>query len=203
MEKEVKEFNTTTQDIELIKTQVSKANTIASSLEIKTPDDLIHATDILSRIKIVGKMIASKKDSIIKPLDTALRNARELFRPIEDEWAGAEKIVKMKMGVYHDAEILKAKKKLKKIEEQVASKKITKEKAVEKIEVITPSKKVEAKSGSIQFRTHRDVIIEDETKLTREYLLPNTVKIRKDALAGIEIKGVKVVEKQIVAGTIN
>ena len=192
-----------TKDLALIKTQVSKANIIAGSLEIKVPDDLVKATDILSKIKIVGKMITNKKEGITKPLNMALRNARELFAPIEEQWYGAEKIVKMKMVVFNNAERAKAEKKAETIEKKVESGKMTPEKAIEKLDTITPTKKVEAKSGSIQFRTIKEVIIEDETKLTREYLMPDMLKIKADALRGIKVNGVKVIEKQIVAGTTN
>jgi len=76
------------------------------------------------------------------------------------------------------------------------------EKAAEKIEEIIPQKNIITNNGAIQFRTIKDVVIEDETKLPREFLVPNMVKIRKVALEGVEIPGVKVVEKQTVAGII-
>jgi len=192
-----------TKELELIKSQVSKAEVIAGSLEIKVPDDMVNATDILSKIKIVGKMIAKKKESITKPLNEALRNARSLFTPLENQWSDAEKTVKMKMVMFNNAERIKAEKKMEKIEKKVESGKMKPELAIEKIDTIVPKNKVEAKSGSIQFRTIREVVIEDETKLTRKYLAPNIVKIKADALRGVKIKGVKVIEKQIVAGTTN
>lgn len=189
-----------TKELAPIKAQVSKAINAANALEIKTADQMVEATDILGKIKTVGKMIKQKKESITKPLNEALRNARAFFAPIEGQWNEAELIVKRKMIAYQQAEQAKAAKKTEKIEEKVESGKMSFDKAAEKIEQVTPEKTVEAKAGSVQFRTIKEVIIEDETKIPREYLVPDMVKIKKVALAGVSIAGVKVVDKQVVAG---
>lgn len=185
-----------------LKVQISKAETDANDLQIKTKDDLPMAAELLSEIKIVGKAITEKKESITKPLNLALKNARAFFAPVETQYENAERIVKNKMNDFQNAEIAKAAKKTEVIENKVEEGKMSFDKAVEKIEEITPEKKVEAKSGSIQFRTVKEVIIKDENKIPREYLVLDMVKIRKVALAGIEIPGVEVVEKQSVAGIV-
>lgn len=185
-----------------LKVQISKAETDANDLQIKTKDDLPMAAELLSEIKIVGKAITEKKESITKPLNLALKNARAFFAPVETQYENAERIVKNKMNDFQNAELAKAAKKTEVIENKVEEGKMSFDKAVEKIEEITPEKKVEAKSGSIQFRTVKEVIIKDENKIPREYLVLDMVKIRKVALAGIEIPGVEVVEKQSVAGIV-
>jgi hypothetical protein len=183
-----------------IKAQVTKAEAAANSLQVKTADDLTAATELLGKIKTVGKLITGKKESITKPLNEALKNARAFFAPLEQSWWNAEKIVKDKMIVYQNAELAKAAKKTEVIEKQVESGKMSFDKAADKIEAITPQKNVTTDAGAAQFRTVKEVVIEDESKLPREYLVPDMVKIRKVALAGIAIAGVKVVEKQAVAG---
>jgi len=190
-----------TRELAPIRVQASKAEGAATALQIKTADDLLLATEVLSKIKLVGKQITEKKEGITKPLNEALRNVRALFAPLETAWTNAEKIVKEKMVAYRNSALSKADEKTGAIERRVESGRLSFEKAVGKIEAITPQKTVEAKLGGIQFRTVKDVVIEDETKLPREFLVPDMAKIRKVALAGVEIAGVKVVEKQIVAGT--
>jgi len=188
------------QELAPLKMQVSKAVNAATALEIKTADQMTSATDILGKIKTVGKIIKDKKESITKPLNEALRNARAFFAPIEGQWNEAERIVKSKMLAYQQAEQIKAAKQTEKIEKKVEEGKMSFDKAAEKIEQATPEKTVEAKSGAVQFRTIKEVVIEDETKIPREYLVPDMVKIKKGALAGVSITGVKVVDKQVVAG---
>jgi hypothetical protein len=106
------------------------------------------------------------------------------------------------MLAFNQAELDKAKVQTEKITEKVETGKMSFEKAADKIQEITPEKNVESKSGAVQFRTVKEVVIEDENKVPREYLMLDMVKIRKVALAGVEIAGVKVVEKQVVAGIV-
>ena len=167
------------KELALLKVQISKAETAANDLQIKTKDDLPMAAELLSEIKIVGKAITEKKESITKPLNLALKNARAFFAPVETQYENAERIVKNKMNDFQNAELAKAAKKTEVIENKVEEGKMSFDKAVEKIEEITPEKKVEAKSGSIQFRTVKEVIIKDENKIPREYLVLDMVKIRK------------------------
>ena len=166
------------KELAVVKTQVNKSISTAQQLTIKTKEDLEGATVVLSKIKSVGKLIQQKKESITKPLNEALKNARDLFRPLEESWEEAERIVKQKMVVFQVAEEKKF--------EQASVK-------LEKID------KPETQIGNTIFKTIKKVIIKDEAKLPREYLLPNEVLIRKDALAGKEIAGVEVIEEKIVA----
>lgn len=188
------------KQLEPIKATVSKAEIAANNLEIKTKEDLVPATELLGKIKSVGKIIKDKKEGMTKPINEALKNIRSFFSPVELQFNNAETIVKRKMEIFNNAERLKAIKKTEVIEKKVEEGKMSFDKAVEKIESITPDRKVETESGAVQFRTIKEVIIEDEKLIPREYLVVDTVKVRKVALAGVEIPGVKVVEKQIVAG---
>lgn len=189
-----------TKELAVVKTQVSKAVATAQSLTIRGKDDLIVATDVLSKIKAVGKIIQAKKESITKPLNEALKNARDLFRPIEEQWQEAEKIVKDKIVAFQEIEAKKVAEKEAKIIEKVDAGELTFEKAAEKIKKIDRMEgKIEGKVGEITFKTIKKVIIKDASKLPREYLIPDEVKIRRDALNGIEIAGVEIIEEKIVA----
>jgi hypothetical protein len=189
-----------TKELAPFKATISKAETAATALQIKTVDDLTGATDLLGKIKTVGKAITQKKESITKPLNEALRNIRDFFRPVETQWANAEQIVKSKMIDYQNAELAKAAAETKKVEKKVEAGKMTFEKGAEKIEAVTPQKNVVAVSGAVQFRTIKEVVVDNETLIPREYLILDMVKIRKVALAGVSIPGVRVIEKQAVAG---
>jgi len=185
-----------------IQANVSKAEQAATQLSIKTDEDNNKASELLIKIKTVGKQIKDAKEKITKPANEILKNARAFFSPMEKQFDNAEFIVKGKMGEYKMAQDAKALKETQKIEAKVEAGKMSFEKAAEKIEAVTPQKSVETKSGGVQYRTIKEVILEDESKLPREYLVPDMVKIRKVALAGVEIAGVKVVDKQVVAGII-
>jgi len=189
------------KEISVIKTQISKAVSAANNLEIKTADDMPKAVDLLSKIKSVGKLITDKKKSITDPLNTALKNARGFFKPVEDEYANAEGIVKKKMLDYDIKAREQARKEAEKIEKKVESGKMSIEKASEKLDEAQPKKSVATAEGQVQFKTIKKVVIKDEKALPREYLMPDIMKIKKVALAGVEIAGVEVVEEKVVAGT--
>lgn len=190
------------QELAPIEAQVSKAEAAANALQIKTVEDLTVATELLGKIKTVGRMITSKKEGITKPANEALKNVRAFFAPIERQWEAAERIVKDKMVDYQSRQLAKAAKKTEVIEQKVEAGKMNFEKATEKIEAVTPQKNVTTDAGAAQFRTVKEVVIDDETLIPREYLMLDMVKIRKVALAGVGIPGVRVVEKQTVAGII-
>ena len=185
----------------LVKQQVTKAISAAEHLEIKTKEDLVVASSLLTKVKQVGKIIKERKEAITKPANEVIKSTRELFKPFEQQYAQAESIIKFKMVDFEASQQLAAKKKEEKIVDKVEGGKMSFEKGAEKIEDITPDKVIETSNGKSQFKTVKEVVIEDESKLPRKYLVPDMVKIRKDALDGQEITGVKVIDKTIVAGS--
>ena len=182
-----------------IKRQVSAVVNNANALQIATSKDLVKAADIRTKIKEVGRIIKEAKDRIVKPLNEAKANAMNLFRPVENEWYEAERIVSGKMVEFNKKEEEKAAKETAKIEEKVEKGKMNMEEAAEKIEAVAPENKVEGKNGSVHFRMIKRVIIEDQNKLPREFLIPDIDKINKVAKSGIAIPGVKVEIDKIVA----
>jgi hypothetical protein len=189
------------KELSVIKTQISKAISTAKTLEIATPEDMPSAVDLLSKIKTVGKLITAKKEAITKPLNESLKQIRAFFAPFEEEYEKAERIVKVKMIDFDNRMHLEAIKKQAVIEKKVSSGKMTMEKAADKLEDIIPKKSVATSEGAVSFKVIKEVIIVDESKLPREYMIPDLAKIKKVALAGIAIAGVEVQEKKIVAGT--
>ena len=181
-----------------IKTKVNKALQLSEEIIIKDESTLSQAIDFLKKIKETGKTIKEKKELITKPLNEGLKNARDMFRPIEDNYLMAEKNVKAKILEWNDKQEEIRKEKEKKLAERVDKGTMKMETAVKKIEAM-PEVSNEGKTGKISTRIVKKVIISNENKLPREYLIPNTQKIKKDALAGIKIDGVKVVEEKILA----
>lgn len=188
-----------------------------STLALKAANDisaiqdevqLTSASKILSRIKATQKLVKEKKEGITKPLNKALENVRELFRPIETSCKEAEGIVKGKMVEYSDKV---------KEENRIATEKLAKrvEKGTMKVETAankiteleTAPEQVHNEIGAAQFRIEREVVVEDESKIPTQYWVLDMVKVRKDVLgnaskgiAPLKIPGVKVIEKTSVSG---
>jgi phenylalanyl-tRNA synthetase alpha subunit len=191
------------KEITVVRQQVEKAQTAASNLTIKTSEDMTVATDLLSKIKQVGKLIKNEKEKITVPANEALKAARNFFAPFEKQVSDAEAEIKKKMIDYQ----VKNEKKIAEQQEKVAAKaesgKMDMDKALDKIGALEEKKQNTVSGeggGKAQFRTIKKVVIENPELLPREYLIPDEVKIRKAALAGMEIAGVKVVEEKTIAG---
>ena len=195
-------FNLT--DLSLYKAKITRVEKEALDLLIKSEEDLVRATDTLSKIKTVAKDIEGFKKGITDPINLALKNTRSLFYPLEEGWANAEMVVKQKMIDYRQAaerkRVEEEAKLLKKIEEG----KISVEKAAMKLETIPlVEKKIEGKKGEINFKKVWKYEVLDYTLLPMKYLQANSGAIWADVRSGqvTEISGVKIWSEEIVAGS--
>ena len=189
-----------TKELTVLKGQVSKLENQAEAVTIATQADYVNTIDLVSKLKETGKLIKDKKESITKPLNEALRNARDLFAPIEDQFIKAEAIVKTKLLDYKrmkDAEARTEEAKIVARVEKGTLKLETAEKKLDTIERIDTTTR--GAVGIVQIRKIRKVRIVDESLIPREYLKPDEVAIRKDALNGKTIPGVVIEEEEVIA----
>jgi len=191
---------TDNKELTVLKGQVSKLENQANTVAIATKEDYEAAIDLVSRLKETGSKIKATKESITKPLNEALRNARDLFSPIETQFSHAEAIIKSKLLEYKrkvDEAARAAEAKIANKVEAGTMKLETAEKKIDKIERVETTTK--GKVGEVQVRKIKKVRIVDAAKLPREYLIPDEVAIRRDALGGKEIAGVEVYEDEIIS----
>ena len=166
--------------------------------KIQSDNELEKVSKFFLDIRNYKLKIQEKKNSILRPLNEAIKNIRQLFFPIEKKLEDAELSVKKEIEKYHLEKEAKAEKEKQKIAEKVESGKISFEKAIEKVEKIEEApKNIQSENGIIGFRTIKKVVIENPELLPREYLVPDEVKIRRDVLAGKEIPGVKIYEEKV------
>lgn len=204
-----------------LKSQVSKLENQANAVTITTPEENALAIDLKAKLKDIGQTIKARKEEITKPLNVALKSARELFAPIEEQYETAENIVGRKLIGYKqkveaearmkekaiadklEAERIRLAKEVEagKITEAQAEKKLdTKlEKAEEKMGNLEKVEKTtQTKHGQVQFRKIRKVRITDLNLIPDQYWIIDEVKLRKDVLAGVVIPGAIIFEEEIV-----
>lgn len=192
-----------TKELVPLKAQISKLENQANEVQIKEQKDYEFAIDIVARLKDNGSKIKKLKESVTKPLNEALRNARSLFAPIEEQFTNAESIIKGKLLVYKqkvDEEVRQKEAAIAKKVEEGKLKLETAEKKIEKIERVENTTR--GKIGEISMRKIKKVRIVDEKLIPRNYLVPDMVAIRRDALSGISILGVEVYEEETIAAGI-
>lgn len=187
----------------LIKRQAEGADKVAKEIIIKNQNDFEKASELFLKVKQAGKYIASEKEKMTRGLLDTLANIRSFFKPYEIMQSNAEKEVGSKILAYQLEEEKKSQIKIDAVVEKVEKGKMTFEKANEKIETLEVAKKVEVNTGAVQFKTIRDYEIIDEKLIPKKYWVLDLVKLRKDALDGVEIPGVKVVEKKIINSKLN
>lgn len=195
-----KEIKIDTKEVSVIKGQLSKAETAVVALKITDAESQKQAIDVLAKIKSLGKMIRERKEEITKPLNIALKSARELFRPLEEQFDSAEGMLNGKLLTYHRQVEQEAKAKEAKIAEQVEKGKIsidTGAKKMDKIERVETTTKGDR--GTFQVRKVKDIEVTDASVVPMQYRVLDMVAIRRDALKGVEIPGVRVIEKEIAA----
>ncbi len=187
----------------LIKRQAEGADKVAKEIIIKNQNDFEKASELFLKVKQAGKYIASEKEKMTRGLLDSLANIRSFFKPYEIMQSNAEKEVGSKILAYQLEEEKKSQIKIDAVVEKVEKGKMTFEQANEKIETLEVAKKVEVNTGAVQFKTIRDYEIIDEKLIPKKYWVLDLVKLRKDALDGVEIPGVKVVEKKIINSKLN
>lgn len=188
------------KEVSLVKQQATKALNAATELTIASADDMVKATDLLSKIKTVGKMIKERKEQITKPLNEALSSARDLFRPIEDDTSAAEKVIKGKMLTFQAAEEAKARKEEERIAARVEKGTMRADTAAEKMQnIVQAPTAVQGKVGAVKTMTIKKYRIVDETKIPREYLIPNMPAITEALKAGTVVPGAEMYEEKVIS----
>ena len=187
-------------EIVALKEQLSGPQNVANNLEIKTQDDANKAADILKEISEVEKVVIARKESITKPIMASLSVIRDMFRPIENDCAGAKKTIKNKILVWQTNEEIRIEKEKNRIENRVEKGTMRADTASGKLEALgeAPTKS-EGSVGKVSTRTVTKVRITDESLIPRAYLVPDMKKITEAIIRdNLEIAGVeKYEEKQL------
>lgn len=189
-----------TKELVALKGQASKLGNRANAVGIETQEDYAAAIDFVTELKDFGSKVKNKKESITKPLNEALRNVRELFAPIERQFDEAEQVLKTKILIYKRKKDEEAKAQEAKIAQRVEKGTLKLETAERKIEDIERVENTtRGNVGEVQIRKVKKVRIVNGALIPREYLIPDIVAIRRDALGGKTIEGVEVYEEEVVA----
>jgi len=189
MKTEIIELNTA----EAIKIAEEKAMTLAdnSRIKVNSQPTLDQAKISLTQVKEIKKIVQEKKDSVVKPLNEALKNTRALFKPIEDKVDIIETYLKGEVLRYNTKLLQEQRKR-----EEEAQAKIeagaTFEEATKSVE------RIEKKIDAIPTRKIKRLKITDASKIERQFLIPDEQAIKEALLAGIKVGGCELVEEEII-----
>lgn len=185
---------TTEKELMPLKKKVQTLADKVGSLEIKNAEDLKNAVSILSQMNQYADSVKEKKELLTKPLNEALKAARDMFKPIEETYDDAIQSLRSKMSAYQTEQVRIQKEEETKIANRIGEGKgkLKIEKAMKKMEsVVVPSKEVASTQGLVQFREVKKFEVVDIKALPLEYLMPNEALIQKAMKEGKELKGVR------------
>lgn len=187
------------KELTVIRGQTIKALAAAEDISIKTDTDMEAAADVLSKIKKVGKLIKERKEAITRPMMESLNSTRDLFKPLEQSHASAESIIKTKMLAYQHEVAEKNRIEQERLAARVEKGTMKQETAGEKISNQQEVKKTaEGKIGKVTTRKITKYRVVDESKLPREFLIPNMSKITEALKAGQEVPGAEGYQEDVI-----
>ncbi len=183
------------KEIAVVEKKVNKTVALAESVVVSTDEEMLKAGELRKEIKDLGKEIEARKKEITDPLNKALKSARDLFRPLEDGFATAEKLLTGKMLSYQKKQDDKRKEVEAKTLADLESGKIKESTAEKRLEKAPEPIK---RSEDFHTRTVKKFRIVDPLAIPRQYLVPDEVKIRGAMMAGTEVAGVEFYEDKIL-----
>ncbi len=152
-----------------------------------------QAQDLLNNVGKIKKELKEKKESVTKPLNTALKNFRELFRKAEEKVEEIDGAIRSAIVSFQIKIEKETEEKKRELAQKISEGKIEGEKALQKLE------KIEEKTQLVSTRKIQEIVIVDANLIPREYLLPDMVAIRRALLSGMPVSGVELREKIIAS----
>lgn len=153
----------------------------AETLEIKTQEHLVVATELLSSMNKVMDAITAEKEKVTRPLLDALAAERGRWKPIETRFKEAIDPLRQKISKYQ-TELIRQQDKIAK---QTASGKLS----IEAATALVPSDKIETAMGSLTFREKAELRITDKKKVPEKYWIIDEDKLLADLKAGKLVPG--------------
>ena len=191
------------KELTVVKTQITKATSAAQSLTIEDADGMARGSELLLKIKEVGKFIKERMEAPVKRAYQAYKDIKDeqekTFGAYVKNYEDAERLVKTKMVEYQTELEKKAKEEELRLAQKVQSGYLKPETAIERMAAIeVPENKTKVDGGTVSFRIDKIAVIDDKSKLPLEFLLPDMVAINRAIREGREIPGVRVEERKVV-----
>ena len=181
--------------------EVSPLLAQAESLDIKDPESLEEATEFLSNLNAKLDQVIDSRETITKPLNEALKQARLKYKPVETALESAIDVIRDKMSAYATEIDNERKKKEKMIQDKLENGKMSVPTALKKLDTLdNVPKTVSSNSGSVSFRAFDKLKIVDPLLVPRQYLEINEKVVLDDLKNGIKVAGCEI---EVIQITVN
>lgn len=189
-------MNTEDTRVVAIRNDVAPIIQEAESITVLTSEsDVIHATEVLSKLNKTLDRVDEEKSKILDPLKEAAKAEKARWEPIETAFKGAVDRLRGMLSKYQTEKIKKQKEDEAKILERTKEGRgnFTPETAIRKLgEVDAPVAKVQTEEGGLSFRPKDTLKITDETLIPRKYLVVNESMLLTDLKSGLTVPGAEI-----------
>jgi hypothetical protein len=181
-----------------------KAERISEAIEVNNDTEEQMAIDSLSDIKRFQKQVEDARKSEVDPFNKLVKRINDIFRPIGDGLAKSEETIKGKIKAWRIAkeEIrrVEERKQMEEYQKKIAEEQAKAKKEKREAEIIVPPPAIIptqtiGTQGKAPTRKVWKFEVVDETKIPRQYLVIDEVKIRAAIKSGLkEIDGLRIYE---------
>lgn len=173
-----------------------KTTSALDAIVVTNDEDAERATVVIKEAKDMRTRVEAEKDEYVRPSKEIIEKAKTVYDPIISALKTAEQKLRDRVQAY----LVEKEKNRQKKEDAVVAKveagTMKDTTAVRKLENIGEAKKSVAVGGvTLGLRKIKDIEIVDQALIPHEYYVLDMVKVKKVALAGVVIPGVKVVER--------
>jgi hypothetical protein len=169
-------------------------------VEVKDEEGLKAVAEKIKIVKDAGKFFRAELEKYSKPAKEIIKTAQDRFLPLENECKDAEEVLKRKANDYLQSVEVERRRQEDIIAKKVEKGQLKETTAIKKLDELGEEKKtVKSEGATLQRRTVRVVKIIDSSLIPDEYWVVDEVKVKKCALAGLQIPGVIITEESQIA----
>lgn len=176
--------------VEVYKGKIAEIVEKSETLTIATQEENNAAIERKAKINKLAKEIKAEKEKATKPLNEALRKVREWWAPLEAAVEAEEKKIGKALLAYKDKVAEETKIEEARIAARVEKGTMKVETAERKIGELEEVKKTtHTEHGQVQFRKVPMMRIVNESLIPDKYWVIDSVSLRRDVIAGVEVPG--------------
>lgn len=186
------------QQLAVVKGQVTKAENIANTLIIKSEADYELAGKKYIEVKKLQKEFKAEYDSWMKPINELRNKVFAVSRPMEVRFKAALDTLNKSMTAWESKMEAERQAEAAKLEAKADAGEMTLEDATDKAGKLTTVDPVQSDKGKLGSQVRHELVVTDEAKLDRQFLVPDLGKIREHYQgtgllpAGVELRKVVV-----------
>jgi len=161
--------------------------------EVRNDEEAGLVVEKIKIVKTIGKFFRGELEKYTKPAREIMRTAQDRFLPLEKECLEAEEKLKAKVNAFLEAKEAKRLQAEAEVARKIETGEMKEGTALKKLEKIGEEVKTISGDGAkLSRRAVKVAVIVSPELVPKEYWMIDEIKVKKVALAGVDIPGVEV-----------